>query len=250
MVDQSQGRTRRSDDSLVPLITGLAVLAAAGPALFTAFTSWLLPRLSAGGASASLSLAEWWDANNWLVVFWAIELVMLLAFLAWSRRRDRRRQRQLDSVAAGLARHLPQDWQPARHLRVLRWRGHHPVRLRVELTPRSPIADRAWRESVTEAARTALGPVAPIAWPTPPRGGVFDWGRRPPQIELRSAPGTASTSTDPLPENELDDRRDFRLVSTTSDAAQPRTPPQEELPIYRRPRPAAQLEPTPTGRED
>ena len=244
MADQIRGRTRPSDDSMFPLITGLVVLAAAGPALFTAFTGWLLPRLSAGSASASLTLSEWWTANNWLIAFWAVELVVLLAFLAWSRRRARRRQRQLDSVAAGLARALPPDWEPARHLRVLRWRGHHPVRLRVELTPRSPVADRAWRESLTDAARTALGPLAPIAWPSPPRGGVFDWGRKPPRIELRPAP--VETEREPM-----DSRTEVRLESRTSrPPAESRTPPREDVPIYRRPRPTSELEPTPYGRED
>lgn len=239
-------RTRREENSLVPLLTGLVVIAAAGPALFTALTSWLLPRLNAGSASASLSLAEWWAANDWLVAFWAAELAVLLAFVAWSRRRGRRRQRQLDSVAAGLARALPPDWEPGRHLRVLRWRGHRPVRVRVELTPRSPVADRAWRDSVTDAACTALGPVAPIAWPAPPRTGVFDWGRRPPRIELRTAAATPKTATER--DVELDERTHVRLVSDTS-VAQPRTPP-ESLPIYRRPRPTAELDPTPHGRED
>lgn len=255
MVDQIQGRTHR-DDSLVPIITGLVVLAAAGPALYTAATSWLLPRLNAGGAAASLSLAEWWAANDWLVAFWAVELVLLLAFLAWSRRRDRRRRRQLDSVAVSLARILPSDWEPARHLRVLRWRGHQPIRVRVELTPRSPITDRAWRASLTDAARTALGPVAPISWPTPPRGGVFDWGRRPPRIELRAAPVTAAVPVRADYVDRLDDRTEVRLVSTTGSASDSRTPPSEDLPIYRRPvsagRSVAPLgsRPTHPGRED
>lgn len=244
------GPTRREENSLVPLIAGLVVLAAVGPALFTAATTWLLPRLSAGTASATLSLGEWWAANTWLVGVWIVELVALFTFLAWSRRRARGRQRQLDSVAAGLARILPPDWDPARHLRVLRWRGHHPVRLRVELTPRSPVADRTWRESVTDAARTALGPLAPIAWPTPARGGVVDWGRRPPRIELRTAPATAvASSARPDLQAELDDRTEIRLRSATAAASTPRTPP-DASPIYRRPRPAAELEPTPHGRED
>ena len=243
------GRTRRDDNSLVPLLTGLVVLATAGPAVYTAVTSWLLPRLNAGSASASVSLAEWWAANDWLVAVWAVELVVLLAFLGWSRRRSRRRQRQLDSVAAGLARVLPPDWAPARHIRVLRWQGHHPVRVRLELTPRSPLDDRAWRESVTEAARSALGPIAPIAWPAKPRGGVLDWGRRPPRIEFRSAPA-APARPRPEPEPGVDGRTDVRLVSVTSDLAPARTPPREELPIYRRPKPATQLAPTPHGRED
>ncbi len=246
-----EGRTRREENSLVPLLTGLVVLAAVGPALFTAVTSWLLPRLTAGSAAASLSLTEWWAANTWLVTFWAAELVLLLAFLGWARRRGRRRQRQLDSVAAGLARILPPDWEPARHLRVLRWRGHRPVRIRVELTPRSPVADRAWRASLTDAARTALGPLAPISWPTAPRGGVFDWGRRPPRIELRLATAVAAAPESPRPRTEVDDRTHVRLGSATSDPPEPRTPAREELPIYRRPQPAAaQHAPTPHGRED
>ena len=243
------GRTRREDDSLVPLLTGLVVIAAAGPALFTAVTSWLLPRLSAGSTAASLTLAEWWSANSWLVAFWAVELVALLVFLAWFRRRGRRRQRQLDSVAAGLARALPADWEPGRHLRVLRWRGHHPVRLRVGLTPRSRVVDRAWRESVTDAARTALGPLAPIAWPSPPRGGVFDWGRKPPWIELRTASASSSTAPDRPSAPQVDERTNIRLESGTSTSAKPRTPA-EAPPIYRRPRLISELAPTPRGRED
>jgi hypothetical protein len=253
MADQNRGQTRRSDDSLVPLITGLVVLAAVGPAVFTALTSWLLPRLDAGRTSASQTLAQWWDANNWLVAFWAVELVVLLVFLAWFRRRGRRRQRQLDSVAAGLARVLPPDWEPARDLRVLRWRGHRPVRLQLQLTPRSPLTDRTWRESVADAAHAVLGPVAPITWPTPPRGGVFDWGRRPPRVELRTAAAQSPTSSEDRP---VGNRTDWRLSEASGSMAPAATRlPAEEPPIYRRPRPAtagraAAGEPTHPGRED
>ena len=141
MADHYRGRTRRSDDNLIPLITGLVVLAAAGPALFTAATQWLIPRLSAGRDAVSMSLGEWWSQNWWLVTFWVLELVVLFVFLAWSRRRRLRRSRQMDSVVTGLARVMPADWQPDRDIRVLRWSGHRPVRLRVQLTPRSALDD-------------------------------------------------------------------------------------------------------------
>ena len=185
MADQYRGRTRRNDDSMVPLLTVLVVIAAAGPALFTALTQWLVPRLTAGRDAVSLSLGEWWDRNWWLVLFWVLELAVLFAFLAWSRRRRSRRTRQLDSVVTGLTRVMPADWEPDRDLRVQRWNGHRPVRLRLQLTPRSALDDAGWRRSVAEAARKVLGPLEPIAWPQPPRNGVFDWGVRPPRVELR-----------------------------------------------------------------
>ena len=125
------------------------------------------------------------ERNWWLVLFWVLELAVLFTFLAWSRRRRTRRTRQLDSVVTGLARVLPADWEPDRDLRVLRWDGHRPVRLRLQLTPRSALDDASWRRSVAEAARRVLGPLEPIAWPQPPRSGVFDWGVRPPRVELR-----------------------------------------------------------------
>ena len=60
--------------------------------------------------------------------------------------------RQLDSVVTGLAGVLPADWEPDRDVRVLRWVGHRPVRLRVQLTPRSPLNDPSWRRSLADAA--------------------------------------------------------------------------------------------------
>ena len=93
------------------------------------------------------TIAEWWSHNWWLVAFWAFELLALAIYLWWFNRRRRRRRVQLESVMAGLARVLPDDWDPERHLRVLRWQGYRPVRLRVLLTPRSPIADNAWRRT-------------------------------------------------------------------------------------------------------
>jgi hypothetical protein len=137
---------------MVPLLTVLVVVAA-GPAMFTALTQWLLPRLTAGRAAVSLSLGEWWDRNWWLVGFWMLELALLFAFLGWSRRRRTRRTRQLDSVVTGLKRVRPADWDSSRDMRVLRWNGHRPVRLQVQLTPRVSLDDPSWRKSLAEAAR-------------------------------------------------------------------------------------------------
>lgn len=234
MADQFRGRTRRSDDNLIPLVTGLVVLAAAGPALFAALTQWLVPRLSAGGDAVSVSLAEWWDRNWWLAVFWVLELTVLFGFLTWSRRRRRHRSRQLDSVVAGLARALPADWEPTRDLRVLRWNGHRPVRLRLQLTPRSPLDDPGWRQLVADAAGRVLGPLERIDWPRPARHGVFDWGVRPPRIELRVAtPDPAAgppRSVDNRTHALMSDPSDVVLRTRSVTAA-------EDVPIYRRPRP-------------
>ena len=236
MADQYRGRTRRHDDSLIPLITVLVVLAAFGPALFTALTQWALPRFVAGRDAVSVSLNEWWDRNWWLVAFWVLELVVLFAFLAWWHRRRSRRSRQLDFVATGLARVLPADWEPERDLRVLRWSGHRPIRVRLLLTPRSSLEDPRWRQSVADAARKVLGPLEPITWPQPARSGVFDWGRRPPRVELkvhttpaRDHQGQTSTSTS-----------ESKLSSNSATMVSRRSqPPDEDLQIYHRPRPDA-----------
>jgi hypothetical protein len=234
VTDHLRGRARR-DDSLIPLLTLLVVVAAFGPAAYTAITQWLVPRLSAGGDAVTLSLAEWWDRNWWLAVFWVLELAVLFAVLGWSRRRRRRRDRQMDYVVTGLSRSLPADWEPGRDLRVLRWSGHRPVRLRLQLTPRSALDDPAWRQSLAEAARKVLGPIEPIAWPQPPRSGVFDWGVRPPRIELRVAARPSEEEAPPTA-----NRTDLRL-SAPSDRMDPLPvrPMAEEIPIYRRPRPDA-----------
>jgi hypothetical protein len=219
---------------MVPLLTVLVVIAAAGPALFTALTQWLLPRLTAGRAAVSLSLGEWWDRNWWLVLFWVVELVLLVAFLGWSRRRRTRRSRQLDSVVTGLARVMPADWDPSRDLRVLRWNGHRPVRLQVQLTPRASLDDPTWRKALAEAARKVLGPLEPLAWPQPPRNGVFDWGVRPPRVEL---------TVDRNPRPEGPDGPESKLSANSATMMSSRSEPSgEDLQIYRRPRPE------PTGR--
>lgn len=235
MADQLKGRTRRDDDTLVPLLTGLVVLAAAGPALFSAATQWLLPRLTAGTETVSLSLAEWWGRNTWLIAFWVAEIAVLLVFLGWSRRRQRRRQRQLESVSAGLARALPADWDPLRSLRVLRWRGHHPVRVRLWFTPRCSLDDRAWRQSVLDAATLVLGPLEPVDWPAPPRTGVFDWGSRPPRIDLRvAAAGAAAEPVDPDP-SDPGPPADFRISDPLETIGRGGSEGIAEPAIYRRP---------------
>jgi hypothetical protein len=181
MTDQLRRRTSRNDDTLVPLLMGALAVVTVGPTVLTAVTQWLVPRSSAVG----LTIVEWWDRNWWLVAFWAVELVALAIYLWWLNRRSRRRRVQLESVAAGLARVLPDDWDPQRHLRVLRWQGYRPVRLRVVLTPRSPITDDAWRRAVTLTAGQTLGRTEPIIWPTAPAGGVLPWGVRLPRLEIR-----------------------------------------------------------------
>ena len=236
MADHYRGRTRRSDDNLIPLITGLVVLAAVGPALFTAATQWLIPRLSAGRDAVSLSFGEWWEQNWWLVIFWVLELAVLFAFLAWSRRRRLRRSRQMDAVVTGLARVMPADWEPDRDIRVLKWAGHRPVRLRVQLTPRSALDDPSWRSSVAEAARMVLGPLEPISWPQPPRSGVFDWAVRPPRVELRVVNGPAAEQPrEPLHSSE--NRTQQRLSDPPPRATPASSAAVEDLQIYRRPRP-------------
>jgi hypothetical protein len=222
MTDHARGRGRR-DDSLVPLLTVLVVIAAFGPAAFTAVTQWLVPRLTAGRDAVSLSLDEWLSRNWWLVAFWVLELVVLFAFLGWSRRRRQRRTRQLDSIITGLSRVLPADWDPNRQLRVLRWNGHRPVRVRLELTPRCALGDPGWRRSLAGAARTVLGPLEPINWPSPPRNGVFDWGGHPPRVELRVDVEPSRHDNAPMSEAESN-------VSTNSE---------REPQFYRRPRPSA-----------
>ena len=231
MTDHLRGRGRR-DDSLVPLLTVLVVVAAFGPAAYTAVAQWLVPRLSAGGDAVSLSLAEWWDRNWWLAAFWILELAVLFAYLGWSRRRRRRRDRQMDSVVSGLARALPADWDPSRDLRVLRWNGHHPVRLRLQLTPRSPLDDPGWRRSLADTAGKVLGPLEPIDWPQPSRGGVFDWGVRRPRIELKVAAKSFAEDghLEPGSESKLSPNS-VTMVPSRSE------PVREDLPIYRRPRP-------------
>jgi hypothetical protein len=230
VTDHLKGRARR-DDSLVPLLTVLVVVAAFGPAAYTAATQWLVPRLSAGGDAVSLSVSEWWDRNWWLAAFWVLELAVLLAVLSWSRRRRRRRDRQMDSVVTGLSHALPADWEPGRDLRVLRWDGHRPVRLRLQLTPRSSLDDPGWRRSLADAARKVLGPLEPIEWPRPAKNGVFDWGGRPPRIELRVAarPKVESEPARPAPDSKVSANSATMVPSRVE-------PAREDFPIYRRPR--------------
>ncbi|HWJ53457.1 MAG TPA: hypothetical protein VNT24_08820, partial [Propionibacteriaceae bacterium] len=76
-----------------------------------------------------------------------------------------------------------------RHLQVLRWQGYRPVRVRLLLTPRSPIADSRWRHSVIAALGQVLGRIEPLSWPTAPAGGVLAWGVRLPRLEIRVLTG-------------------------------------------------------------
>lgn len=248
MADSLKGRNGRADDSMVPLLTGLVVIAAVGPALFAAATQWLVPRLTAGGESVSVSLSSWWERNWWLASFWALELMALLLLLAWSRRRQRRRQRELRLVADGLAEVLPADWDPRRDLRVTRWRGARPIGVRLRLTRHSALTDPGWRQAVADTAIRELGPLAPIRWPTPPRG--FDWADRPPFLDLRVARASRAASEDRRaepaegagPTSPSSPPEDPKSASLTQEFVRSRTieplgpgGPVEQLPIYRRP---------------
>ena len=181
MTDQLRRRASRNDDTLVPLLMGALAVVTVGPAVLTAVMQRLVARLGPVGRT----IAEWWSHNWWLVAFWAFELLALAIYLWWFNRRRRRRRVQLESVTAGLARVLPDDWDPQRHLRVLRWQGYRPVRLRVLLTPRSPIADDAWRRTFTSTVGQTLGRTEPFTWPTAPAGEVLPWGVRLPRLEIR-----------------------------------------------------------------
>ena len=201
MTDQSRGR-RANDDTLVTLLMGALAVATVGPAVLTAAKQWLMPRSNA----VSLTIAEWWDHNWWLAAFWAVELVALLSYLWWFNRRNRLRQAQMEAVAAGLSRVLPADWEPQRHLQVLRWQGYRPVRVRLLLTPRTPIADSRWRQLMIATLGQVLGRIEPLSWPTAPAGGVLGWGVRLPRLEIRVLTGLPATDEVPtdLTFSELD----------------------------------------------
>ncbi len=216
MTDHSRRRSRRHDDTVVPLLMGALVVATVGPAALTAAKNWLLPRSAAVG----LTFAEWWNRNWWLVAFWVLELLILIAYLWWLSRRNRLRQAQLESVTAGLARVLPSDWDPERHLKVQRWQGYRPVRLRLLLTPRSPIADRHWQHSVDRALDSVLGRIEPLSWPTTPPGRVIAWGVRLPRLDVRVQTGPRPT------EDAAGDDNDTELDEIGIPA---------DLPVHRRP---------------
>jgi hypothetical protein len=202
MTDHTRGRSSGNDDTLVPLLMGALAVATVGPAVLTAAKQWLMPRSGAVG----LTIAEWWDRNWWLAAFWAAELVALSVYLWWFSRRSRRRRVQLESVTAGLSRVFPEDWNPQQHLQVLRWQGYRPVRLRLLLTPRSPIADGRWRRSVVAALGQVLGRIEPLRWPASPAGGVLAWGLRLPRLEIRVLTGPTPSNNPPTapPYSELD----------------------------------------------
>jgi hypothetical protein len=185
MTDHSRRRANRDDDTLVPLLMGALVVATVGPAVLAAAKQWFMPRSNAVG----LTIAEWWDRNWWLAAFWAVEFAALFVYLWWFSRRKRLRRAQLESVTAGLSRVLPADWDPDRHLQVLRWQGYRPVRLRLLLSPRSPIADGRWQRSVAEVLGQVLGRIQPLSWPTAPTGSVIAWGVRLPRLEVRVRTG-------------------------------------------------------------
>ena len=213
MTDHSRSGSSRNDDTVVPLLLGALAVATVGPAVLAAARQWLTPRSAAVG----LTIEQWWDRNWWLAAFWAVELVALFVYLWWFRRRSRLRRLQLESVTSGLSRVLPSDWDSRRHLQVLRWQGYRPVRLRLLLTPRSPIADYRWRRAVVTTLDQLLGRIEPISWPVAPPGSVLAWGVRLPRLEVRvrTDPHPAGDPPTDTPYSEFDEagRRGAELPS-------------------------------------
>jgi hypothetical protein len=179
MTDQPRRRAAWRDDTVVPLLMGALAVTIAGPAALGAVKQWAQPHWGA----VQLGVTGWWTRNSWLVGFWALEILALAVYLWWFKRRGSRRRVQVKFVTATLARVLPADWDSDRHFKVLRWQGSRPVRLRVLLTPRSPLADYTWRRSVETALNHAVGPTEPIPWPAQASGGT-DWRKRklPPKL--------------------------------------------------------------------
>jgi hypothetical protein len=169
MTDQPRRRAGWRDDTVVPLLMGALAVTIAGPAALGAVRQWAQPRWGA----VQLGVTGWWTRNSWLVGFWALEILALAVYLWWFKRRSSRRRVHVNFVTATLARVLPADWDPDRHFKVLRWQGSRPVRLRVLLTPRSPLADYTWRRSVETALNHAVGPTEPIPWPAQASGGAL-----------------------------------------------------------------------------
>ncbi|MDN5803888.1 MAG: hypothetical protein L0H26_04755, partial [Microlunatus sp.] len=151
---------------------------------WAAVSRWLMPRLASSSNAAARAVADWWAANMWVVLVCAGSLVMLVVWRVWVRRQSRRRQRQWTALAEGLAPRMGRDWDPAKNLRVRRWRGLRPVRVRVAVTASPKVMDREWRLAVSATARDLIGRIGPIRWPAQPPGLVV-W-RKPPWVEIRA----------------------------------------------------------------
>lgn len=147
---------------LVVLLPG--VLDVVGPAFRSALANEgieLTWRPRAGDATAA----------RWLLTAAAAAALAGLVARWWWRRRRRLRAEQVDLLVARLGRAMPADWRPKTGLRIRKWRGTVPTRLRVQLSPNCPAADPEWQMEVTTALRSALGPIAPIRWPQPGKRG-------------------------------------------------------------------------------
>jgi hypothetical protein len=68
MTDHSRSRSRRNDDTLVPLLMGALAVATVGPAVLSAAKLWLTPRSTAVG----VTIAPWRDRNCWLATLWPV----------------------------------------------------------------------------------------------------------------------------------------------------------------------------------
>jgi hypothetical protein len=238
MTDQPRRRAGRRDDTVVPLLMGALAVTIAGPAALGAVKQWAQPRWGA----VQLGVTGWWTRNSWLVGFWTLEILALAIYLWWFKRRSSRRRVQVNFVTATLARVLPADWDRDRHFKVLRWQGSRPVRLRVLLTPRSPLADYTWRRSVETALNHAVGPTEPIPWPAQASGGADPRKRKvPPQVR-RSEPqrgvrGVVPPSGSALAWDLHRPKLDIRVLTRPPPAGEPRPDPWRASPRSRSPVP-------------
>lgn len=172
-----------SADTIIPILFWCFVLGTAGPAALAAVSGWVIPQLQRSSSAAARFAAEWWAQYQVVVVFWMVAAFVLFVWRLWTRRRDRRRRLQWAALADGLAPRMGKDWDPAKHLRVRRWRGLRPVVVRAAVTVTPKAMDREWKLAVTAAVRDLLGRVAPVSWPKPP-AGLVAW-RKPPWVEIQ-----------------------------------------------------------------
>lgn len=162
----SQRQANRTDDSLVPLITGLVVLTVVSPALLAVVNARLMPRVRASGVAVAERLSTWWADNWWLVTFWLVAGGAALVYRRWLGRQQRARTTQADRLGAGLQPLMPFGWAPSEQLRVRRWQGTRPVVVRVGLPNGCRDVDPDWRLALTSALTGLLGAVEPLSWPS------------------------------------------------------------------------------------
>ena len=81
-----------SNDSLLPMLAGLALLAVATPLVFRAAQTWLVPHVRTSSRAAADWLSRWLLTNWWLVAFWTVGLTSAWVYRRRLRRRPGRRR--------------------------------------------------------------------------------------------------------------------------------------------------------------